>query len=46
MTSNKALETLLDMCEESNASDLHLAVGLHPAQLKQRLDAVPEFDVN
>jgi len=30
MTSNKALEMLLDMCEESNASDLHLAVGLPP----------------
>ena len=46
MTSNKALEMLLDMCEESNASDLHLAVGLHPAQLKQRLDVVPELVVN
>ena len=28
MTSNKVLETLLEICEESNASDLHLAVGL------------------
>ena len=30
MTTNKALETLFEMCEESNASDLHLAVGLPP----------------
>ena len=30
MTTSKALETLLEMCEESNASDLHLAVGLPP----------------
>ena len=29
-TTGKALETLLEMCEESNASDLHLAVGLPP----------------
>ena len=27
-TTGKALETLLEMCEESNASDLHLAVGV------------------
>ena len=45
-TTGKALETLFEMCEESNASDLHLAVGLHPAQLKQRLDVVPELVVN
>ena len=30
MTTSKALETLFEMCEESNASDLHLAVGLPP----------------
>ncbi len=30
MTTGKALETLFEMCEESNASDLHLAVGLPP----------------
>jgi len=30
MTTSKALESLLEMCEESNASDLHLAVGLPP----------------
>lgn len=29
-TTGKALETLLEMCEESNASDLHLATGLPP----------------
>ena len=29
-TTGKALETLFEMCEESNASDLHLAVGLPP----------------
>ena len=27
MKTSKALETLFEMCEESNASDLHLAVG-------------------
>ena len=30
MTTGKALETLFEMCEESNASDLHLAVGIPP----------------
>ena len=30
MTTSKALETLFEMCEESNASDLHLAVGMPP----------------
>lgn len=30
VTTSKALETLFEMCEESNASDLHLAVGLPP----------------
>ena len=30
MTTSKALETLFEMCEESNASDLHFAVGLPP----------------
>ncbi len=30
MTTSKVLETLLEMCEASNASDLHLAVGLPP----------------
>ena len=29
-TTGKVLETLFEMCEESNASDLHLAVGLPP----------------
>ena len=29
-TTGKALETLFEICEESNASDLHLAVGLPP----------------
>ena len=28
MKTSKALETLFKMCKESNASDLHLAVGL------------------
>jgi len=44
MTTSKTLEKLFEMCEEINASDLHLAVGLPPRfRVKGSLVARGEF---